>query len=150
MSDERMPGVPPAEPVGEDVELAATAALPGEHRGGFQRELTEPVPVIASVTADEAYAPVSPDVRWAPPVPAALPRSAGWALTFGILGLVVSLLVGWAFLIGLLGAGLAIVALRRPWEARGVAVWALCLSVLSVIYSVGWLWWASTQGPLFG
>ena len=31
-----------------------------------------------------------------------------------------------------------------------IAVWALCLSLLSVLYSAGWLWWASTQGPLFG
>ena len=44
----------------------------------------------------------------------------------------------------------AIAALRRPWESRSLAVWALCLSLVSVIYSAGWLWWASTQGPLFG
>ncbi len=41
-------------------------------------------------------------------------------------------------------------ALRRPWESRALAVWALCLSVVSLVYSAGWLWWASTQGPLFG
>ena len=69
---------------------------------------------------------------------------------FGILGLAVSFLVGWGFLIGLVGAGLAIAALRRPWESRQLAVWALCLSLVSVVYSAGWLWWASTQGPLFG
>ena len=62
----------------------------------------------------------------------------------------VSFLVGWGFFIGLVGAGLAIAALRRPWESRPLAVWALCLSTLSVLYSAGWLWWASTQGPLFG
>jgi hypothetical protein len=38
---------------------------------------------------------------------------------------------------------------RRPWESRSIAVWALCLSALSLVYSAGWLWWASTQGPLF-
>ena len=58
--------------------------------------------------------------------------------------------MGWGFLIGLVGAGLAIAALRRPWESRQLAVWALCLSLVSVVYSAGWLWWASTQGPLFG
>lgn len=90
-----------------------------------------------------------PEVRWAPP-PEVLPRSAPWALTFAVLGLIVSMLVGWGFLIGLVGAVLAIMAIRRPWESRAVAVWALCLSLLSLAYSAGWLWWASTQGPLFG
>ena len=46
--------------------------------------------------------------------------------------------------------GLAVIALRRPWESRSIAAWALCLSLLSLLYSAGWLWWASTQGPLFG
>lgn len=86
----------------------------------------------------------------APSADSALPRSGAWALVFGILGLAVSFLVGWGFLIGLVGAGLAIAALRRPWESRQLAVWALCLSLVSVVYSAGWLWWASTQGPLFG
>ncbi|WP_292833335.1 hypothetical protein [Microbacterium sp.] len=84
------------------------------------------------------------------PASVALPRSAGWALTFAILGLIVSFFVGWGFPIGLIGAGLAIVALRRPWESRSAAVWGLCLSVLSLVYSSAWLWWASTQGPPFG
>lgn len=121
--------------------VAADSALPGEHRGGFHRPMTEPIPITESTHVV--------DVQWAP-VAAPLPRSAAWALTFAILGLIVSFLVGWGFLIGLVGAGLAVVALRRPWESRGTSVWALCLSLLSVLYSAGWLWWASTQGPLFG
>ena len=85
------------------------------------------------------------------PAPAPAPTHLGsWALTFAVVGLAVSLLVGWGFLIGLVGVVLAILALRRPWESRPVAVWALCLSALSLVYSAGWLWWASTQGPLFG
>lgn len=124
----------------EDVAPADSAPLPGAHRGGFQRGFTEPVPITASVHTE---------VQWAPEAAAPLPRSAAWALTFSILGLIVSLLVGWGFLIGMVGVGLSIVALRRPWESRGVAIWALCLSILSIIYSAGWLWWASTQGPLF-
>ncbi len=136
-----------AEPVldapSEDVAgISDDSALPGEHRGGFHRAMTQPVDVGETGTG-------TAPVQWAP-TPAPLPHSAGWALTFAILGLIVSFLVGWAFLIGLVGAGLAIAALLRPWESRGMAVWALCLSVLSVIYSAGWLWWASTQGPLFG
>jgi len=171
MSDDK-PAVPPrpelpprvearVEAPSADVAPADSAALPGVHRGGFQRELTEPVPVAVPLVpsagsplasppgvAATGWAP-EPDVRWAPE-PEVLPRSAPWALTLAVLGLIVSLLVGWGFLIGLAGAVLAIVALRRPWESRAVAVWALCLSVLSLAYSAGWLWWASTQGPLFG
>lgn len=135
-----------------DVAPADSSALPGAHRGGFQRELTEPVPVAVPVTAPadaaQQWAP-EPDVRWAP-APAMLPRSAPWALTFAVIGLLVSLVVGWGFVIGIVGAVFAVVALRRPWERRAVAVWALCLSLLSLAYSAGWLWWASTQGPLFG
>lgn len=137
---------PPATPsASNDMSAGQSAALPGEHRGGFRRALTEPVAVTAPSPAPDADV----DVRWAPPPAAPLPRSAPWALTFAILGLAVSLVVGWGFLIGLLGTGLSIVALRRPWESRGVAVWALCLSLLSLVYSAGWLWWASTQGDLF-
>ena len=134
---------PRVEAPSEDVApVAADSGMPGEHRGGFHREMTGPVAVTETTTE-------TVDVRWAP-ASAPLPRSAAWALTFGVLGLIVSFLVGWGFLIGLVGAGLAIAALRRPWESRGLATWALCLSLLSVLYSAGWLWWASTQGPLFG
>ena len=139
-----MPPVPPAriEPPSRDVQVdAPSSPLPGEHRGGFQREMTAPVPVTE---------PVRVPTQTIPEPPQALPRSASWALTFAILGLIVSMLVGWGFLIGCVGIGLAVAALRRPWESRGVAMWALWLSVLSLVYSAGWLWWASTQGPLLG
>ncbi|WP_454117360.1 hypothetical protein [Microbacterium lacticum] len=131
--------------VSHDVAAANSASLPGEHRGGFQRELTEPVPITATVAHEAEWTSAS-----AATSAETLPRSGAWALVFGILGLGVSFLVGWGFLIGLVGAGLAIAALRRPWESRQLAVWALCLSLLSVVYSSGWLWWASTQGTLFG
>lgn len=149
-SEARRQSSPPAAPdvatdvPSPDVAAAATAALPGEHRGGFHREFTEPVPITATTRTEPEWTSESAS----PPAP--LPRSAPWALTFGILGLIVSFLVGWGFLIGLVGVGLSVAALRRPWESRPLAVWALCLSVVSVIYSAGWLWWASTQGPLFG
>ncbi|WP_336630957.1 MULTISPECIES: hypothetical protein [unclassified Microbacterium] len=146
------PAAPPAptSPAGprvdvpsEDIAAAETSALPGEHRGGFRREMTEPVPITASVRTDAEWA--AP-----PPATAALPRSAPWALFFGLSALAVSFVVGWGFPIGLVGIGFAIVALRRPWESRQMAVWALCLCLASLVYSAGWLWWASTQGPLFG
>ena len=122
-----------------DVAAAGSAALPGAHHGGFRRELTAPVP-ITETTHDDAEWATPPT-----PAPAPVPISAPWALSFGILGLLASFLVGWGFPIGLVGAGLAIAALRRPWESRGVAAWALCLSILSVLYSAGWLWWAISQ-----
>lgn len=152
---EPAPAAPAADVPGE------APPLPGEHRGGFHRPLTGPVELTTAVhppapgsdpdagDAVPVEVPVTADVRWAPEPAAPLPRSAPWALTFAILGLAVSLVVGWGFLIGLLAVGLAIVALRRPWESRGLAVWALCLAILSLVYSAGWLWWASTQGPLF-
>ena len=145
--DERMP-------VNAEESPPSSSTLPGAHRGGFQREFTEPVPITATVRTEPELdaAPdmgAAADIRWAP-ASGPMPRSAGWALFFGIAGLAVSLLVGWGFLIGLLGIGLTIAALRRPWESRALAVWALCLSVVSLVYSAGWLWWASTQGPLFG
>lgn len=140
--DDRMPGV---EPPSEDVAPAEEPPpLPGEHRGGFERELTEPVGILEPVVVGPEV-----EVRWAPPEPV-LPRSGGWALLFGILGLVLSLLVGWGFPIGITGVVLAILALRRPWDRRGFALWGLGLSLLSLVYSAGWLLWASSQGPLFG
>lgn len=133
---------PRTEPPSPDVAPATTeAGIPGAHHGGYGREFTAPVDIVQ---------PVHAEVEWAPAPVTPPSRSAGWALVFAILGLLVSLLVGWGFLIGLVGMGLSIAALRRPWERRGVAAWALCLSVLSLVYSAGWLWWASTQGPLFG
>ena len=138
-------GGPRIAPPSDDVATAQTVALPGEHRGGFRRELTEPVPITATVRTDQDWIPET-----GPAVAVRLPRSAGGALAFGILGVLVSLVVGWGFLLGLVGAVLAIIALRRPWESRQAAVWALCLSLVSLVYSAGWLWWASTQGPLFG
>lgn len=128
----------------------ADSALPGEHRGGFRRELTQPLPIAPRIESHPDPSEVAdPQVHWIHPPPA-LPRSAGWAVLFGILGLVLSFFVGWGFPVGATGAVLAVIALRRPWERREPALWALGLSVASLLFSAGWLWWASTQGPLFG
>jgi hypothetical protein len=68
---------------------------------------------------------------------------ASWALGIALVGLIVSFFVGWGFPIGLTGIVIAIFALRRPWERRAVAVWALVLAALSVVYSAGWLVYAA-------
>ncbi|HKT56365.1 MAG TPA: hypothetical protein VJR25_06300 [Microbacterium sp.] len=87
--------------------------------------------------------PIPEPLEVHPPV-AARTRLAVWALVLALLGLVVSFFVGWGFPLGLAAIVVAIVALRRPWESRVVAVWALVLGVLSVVYSAGWLIYAAT------
>lgn len=64
---------------------------------------------------------------------------AGWALAFAIVGLVVSFFVGWGFVIGVVAIVLGIMALRHPRDSRAVAVWAIVLATLSLVYSAGWL-----------
>lgn len=101
----------------------------------------------------EPGAPFDPSTQaeWLVPQPDAPRRGvAAWALAAGIIGLLVSFVVGWGFPIGLVGAVTAIIALRRPLESRGVAIWALVLSLLSVIYSAGWLWYAASTTDLLG
>lgn len=154
MSDEqrRTDAVPPAsapavEPPSEDVApVAAESALPGHHRGGFERWPTAPVGVTPTVSAPDLDAPV----LWAPAEPAAPARGmAAWALGFAITGLVVAMFVGWGFPLGLVAIVTAIVALRRPLESRQIAVWALVLGVVSLAYSAGWILYATSRGPLF-
>jgi hypothetical protein len=142
---------PPTPPAGEGT------TLPGVHRGGFQRLPTAPVGIPAATTApgEPGYDDVDTGQLlpvWMPPPQPAVQRRgvAAWALFFSIAGLAMSLFVGWAFPVGLVGAVTAIVALRRPFESRMVAVWALVLGVVSVLYSAGWLVWAASRGGLFG
>ncbi len=98
------------------------------------------------MTAPDLDAPV----QWAPVEPAVPARGlAAWALGFAIVALVVAMFVGWGFPIGLVAIVTAIVALRRPLESRAVAVWALVLGVVSVLYSAGWLLFAATRTDLF-
>jgi hypothetical protein len=92
-----------------------------------------------------------PVVQWLMPEPAEPHRGlAGWALAFSIAGLAASLFVGWGFPIGLVGVVSAILALRRPLESRSVAVWALVLGIVSVLFSAGWLLYAASRANLFG
>jgi len=138
---------PPAvEPPSPDVApVEAESALPGTHRGGFERWPTAPVGVTPTVTAPDLDAPL----QWAPIQPQAPPRGmAAWALSFGILALVVAMFVGWGIPLGITAIVTAIIALRRPLESRAVAVWALVLGAVSVLYSAGWLFFAVTRTDL--
>lgn len=146
--DAAAPGAARVIPSTPDIAPAdAAPVLPGEHRGGFQRLPTGPVDVT------EELAPADPDgeqplVLWAMPEPAPPRGLAGWALGFSVVGLVASLFVGWGFPLGLVGVVAGILALRRPLESRSVAVWAIVLGAVSVVYSIGWLVFAAVASGL--
>lgn len=126
--------------------VEAESAIPGRHRGGFERWPTAPVGITPVTTAPDLDAPV----LWAPAEPTRPSRGvAAWALGFAILALIVSFFVGWGFPLGLVAIVTAIIALRRPLESRGVAVWALVLGAVSVLYSAGWLAFAASRADLF-
>ncbi|WP_243075717.1 DUF4190 domain-containing protein [Microbacterium sp. SS28] len=149
----------PAEPSASAVTMAATpevapvdpeSVLPGAHRGGFQRLPTAPLE-ITSATAphDPDGEQPAPEMQWLMPEPRQPARGmSGWALAFGILALFASLFVGWGFPLGIVAIVAAILALRRPLESRGVAVWAIVLGGVSILYSAGWLLFAATSAGL--
>jgi hypothetical protein len=142
---------PAVEPVSPDVDVAAEASpLPGAHRGGFSRLPTAPVDVTVQTAPAEPGAEYVP-AEWAPADDSSLQRGlAGWALGFAIVGLVVSLFVGWGFPIGVAAVVIAIIALRRPLESRAIAVWALVLGAMSLVYSAGWLVYVAQRANLLG
>ncbi len=96
----------------------------------------------APPVADESAA--RPEVVWAP---AALVRKGigGSALSFSISALIGSCVVGWLFPLGIFALVLGIVAVRRPAESTALGRWAIGLSILSLIYSAGWIWWVGRQ-----
>ena len=96
---------------------------------------------------DRARPRRTPDVGSGRTVAAARGMSA-WALGFAIVALVVAMFVGWGFPIGLVAIITAIIALRRPLESRTAAVWALVLGAVSLLYSAGWLVFATTRTDL--
>tara|TARA_B100000378_G_scaffold221544_1_gene185015 strand:- start:293 stop:661 length:369 start_codon:yes stop_codon:yes gene_type:complete len=111
---------------------------------GFSRFPTAPIDVPTTLSGPDP----SPDhPGWEPdagPVePAGFDRGfAGWALGFAIVGLAVSLFVGWGFVIGIVAIVAGIMALRHPRDSRRVAVWAIVLGGVSILYSAGWLLYA--------
>lgn len=163
MSDEEQPARaeprPPAPqrpvvaPPSPEVSLAQEASpLPGAHRGGFRRLPTAPVPVtVQSAPAEPGTEDEPAPAVWTGAEASGLHRGlAGWALAFAVVGLAVSLFVGWGFPIGIVAVVSAILALRRPLENRGVAVWAIAIGTVSIIYSAGWLLYAAWRANLLG
>jgi hypothetical protein len=151
-----MPPPPPApiiEPPTPDVSPThEPSPIPGAHRGGFQRLPTGPVDVtIQSAPAEPGTEDTPMSAQWHLDEPSPLSRGlAGWGLAFAIAGLAISLFVGWGFPIGIVAVITAIVALRRPVESRAVAVWAIALGTVSILYSAGWLLFAAGQADLLG
>lgn len=144
------PHPPAVEAPSPDVTIADEASpLPGVHRGGFLRLPTAPIAVTTqSAPAEPGTEDEPPPVTapWLMPEPDPLHRGlAAWALVFSIAGLVVSLFVGWGFPIGIVGIVTAILALRRPLESRAVAIWALAVGGVSLLYSAGWLIFAVSR-----
>ncbi|GAA5093867.1 hypothetical protein GCM10025760_24580 [Microbacterium yannicii] len=138
--------------VSPDVDLAQDASpLPGAHRGGFQRLPTAPVAVTVETAPAEPGGEFTPDdSSWQATDSAFHSGLAGWALAFAVVGLIVSMFVGWGFPIGLVAVVSAIIALRRPLENRAVAVWAIALGTLSILYSAGWLLYTALRANLLG
>ncbi|WP_194409340.1 hypothetical protein [Microbacterium cremeum] len=145
--------VPRVEPPSPEIELAQDASpLPGAHRGGFRRLPTAPIAVtVQSAPAEPGTEDSPPQLVWAPAEESGLHRGlAGWALAFAVVGLAVSLFVGWGFPIGIVAIVSAILALRRPLESRRLAVWAIAIGAVSMIYSAGWLLYAAWRADLLG
>jgi len=112
------------------------------------------VPAADTTPAGVPYVPTAELlVQWAPPPEAIAetrPRAIGpWALALAVVGVIVSLFVGWGFPLGLAGFVAGIIAVRRPTEGSALGVWAIVLSLVSIVYSAGWILWAVSRGPLF-
>ncbi|MEN2740482.1 hypothetical protein ABCS02_22040 [Microbacterium sp. X-17] len=135
------PVVAVIEPASPDVvSPGESPAMPGEHRGGFARELTAPVEV-TRFEHDE----LEPEPGWTPTgtIPARTRRGslAAGALGLAIAGLALSVFVVWGLLLGLAAVVLAARALRRQLPHRAAAIWALALGALATLYGAGWLVW---------
>lgn len=83
--------------------------------------------------------------EWVPEEPARPASLAPWALGLAIVALVASVFVGWLLVLGLVAMIVATLSLRRRHDSRRVAVWALVLAGVAVLYSAGWLLWALPQ-----
>lgn len=144
---------PTAEPPTPEVAaVEVESVLPGYHRGGFQRLPTAPVDVTSqSAPADPDGDQPEPVLQWALPQPAPPARGlAAWALAFAVLALIASFFVGFGFPLGIVAIVAGVLALRRPLESRPVAVWAIVLGALSILYSAGWLFFAARSAGLIG
>ncbi len=145
MSDTE-PQAPGADLTPSVTRTPAPLRLPGAPRTSFTQPPTAPLDV-PSATSGPAEDGTADGSGWmSPPSPAPVRRGlAAWALAAAILGLGASLVVGWAFPVGVVAIVTAVIALRRPLESRAVAVWALALGGVALVYSAGWLIYAALR-----
>ncbi|MDR6690203.1 hypothetical protein J2X55_001102 [Microbacterium sp. 1154] len=130
-------GLPPVPPLPDDVRAAGSEVTTPEVDDDADGRL--PTAQLEMAAFGDHLIP------YAPPVPPKPPSVAPWALGVAIIALAAALFTGWLLPIGAVGAVLAIVSLRRAHDSRRVAVWALALAVLSVVFSAGWLIWGFSQ-----
>ena len=86
-------------------------------------------------------------IPYVPPVPKPPPSLAPWALGLAIVALASSFFWGWLLPLSAVAAIVAVMSLRRAHDSRRIAVWALVLSLLSGVFSAGWLVWGFSQLP---
>ena len=148
------PAVPIAAFVPADAGAAATSAprVPGSAGERFQRFPTGMMDLPPGTAVAGHDGPAAGAGVWTGPSagPAARPGGvAGWGLAFSMVGLLASFVVGWAFPVALVGLITGAVALRRPFENRSAAAWALGLGIAGLVYSAGWLTFAAMSADLF-
>lgn len=149
------PAMPTAAFVPTDPGAAASTAprVPGSADERFQRFPTGMMDLPTGAPVAEADSNLSGPRPWTgePVTVPVRPRGiAGWGLAFSIVGLLASFVVGWAFPVSVVGLLTGMMALRRPFENRSAAVWALVLGITGLVYSIGWLVFAATSADLFG
>jgi hypothetical protein len=86
-------------------------------------------------------------IPYVPPAPKPPPSLAPWGLLLAIVALASSFFWGWLLPLSAVAAVVAVMSLRRAHDSRRVAVWALTLSLVSGVFSAGWLIWGFSQLP---
>ncbi|MDQ1074260.1 MULTISPECIES: hypothetical protein [Microbacterium] len=84
-------------------------------------------------------------IPYVPPAPRPPPSLAPWALLLAIASLASSFFWGWLLPLSAVAAIVATMSLRRAHDGRRAATWALVLSLLSAVFSAGWLVWGFSQ-----
>ncbi|MDF2045272.1 hypothetical protein [Microbacterium sp. Kw_RZR3] len=79
------------------------------------------------------------------PTPKPPPSLAPWALLLAIASLASSFFWGWLLPLSAVAAIVATMSLRRAHDGRRAATWALVLSLVSGVFSAGWLVWGFSQ-----
>lgn len=124
------------EPITSEI-LTSTGPLPGHP------DIVLPAPSATLQLPDDlAFDPnatasyVEPEVQ---PVPI-----AGFTFVASFLAMVLACFVAWALPLALIVLLMALIAVRRPYENRVFAWWALVMALIATTYSTVWLIWVLT------